>query len=208
MLINANERILFTGDSITDCGRSREFDWEMGSGYVSLAAAHLYANLASTELKIFNRGISGNQVSDLLGRFDTDLLALEPTVISILIGINEVWRRYDSNSPTTVETYEKNYRTLLEQIREKLDARIVLLEPFLLHVPEDRHKWREDLNPKIDAVRRLAVEFEAELLPLDGLFAQVCTQAPASYWAADGVHPSQAGHGLIAQAWLENAGLL
>ena len=84
----------------------------------------------------------------------------------------------------------------------------MLLEPFLLHVPPDRHKWREDLNPKIDAVRRLAVEFKTELLPLDGIFAQAATQAPAEYWAPDGVHPSEEGHALIARTWLENAGLL
>jgi acyl-CoA thioesterase I len=208
MLINPNERILFTGDSITDCGRSREDSTNLGSGYVTIAATRLQKSMPEAELKIFNRGISGNQVSDLLGRFDSDLLDLKPTVISILIGINEVWRRYDSNSPTTVETYEKNYRTLLGRIREKLDARIVLLEPFLLHVPADRHTWREDLNPKIDAVRRLAVEFQTELLPLDGIFAQAATQAPAAYWAPDGVHPSEEGHALIAQTWLENAGLL
>jgi acyl-CoA thioesterase-1 len=208
MLIKPNERILFTGDSITDCGRSREDSKLLGSGYAAMAAIRLQKSLGSDELKIFNRGISGNQVSDLLGRFDSDLLDLKPTVISILIGINEVWRRYDSNSPTSVETYEKNYRTLLEKIRAKLDARIVLLEPFLLHVPEDRHTWREDLDPKIDAVRRLAVEFQTELLPLDGIFAQAATQAPAAYWAPDGVHPSEEGHALIAQTWLENAGLL
>jgi lysophospholipase L1-like esterase len=208
MLINANERILFTGDSITDCGRSREDSTNLGSGYVAMVATRLQKNLPGAELKIINRGISGNQVSDLLGRFDSDLLDLKPTVISILIGINEVWRRYDSKKPTTVKTYEKNYRTLLEKIREKLDARIVLLEPFLLHVPADRHVWREDLNPKIDAVRRLAVKFQTELLPLDGLFAQAATQAPAEYWAPDGVHPSEEGHALIAQTWLENAGLL
>jgi acyl-CoA thioesterase-1 len=208
MLIKPNERILFTGDSITDCGRSREDSAQLGSGYVAIAAARLRASLGSDELKIFNRGISGNQVSDLLGRFDSDLLDLKPTVISIMIGINEVWRRYDSNSPTTVETYEKNYRTLLTRIREKLEARIVLLEPFLLHVPSDRHTWREDLNPKIDAVRRLAVEFKTELLPLDGIFAQAATQAPAAYWAEDGVHPTQEGHALIAETWLENTGLI
>ncbi len=77
----------------------------------------------------------------------------------------------------------------------------MLLEPFLLHVPEDRHGWREDLNPKIDVVRQLAIDFGAELLPLDGLFAQAATQAPPAYWAADGVHPTAAGHALIAETW-------
>ena len=207
MLINANDTILFTGDSITDCGRIREQKDNLGFGYAAFVAARLQTYLASPELKIYNRGISGNRASDLVGRIDADLLALNPTVVSILIGINDVWRRYDSNNPTSVEVFEQNYRNLLTQIQEKLEARVVLLEPFLLHVPEDRYAWREDLNPKIDAVRRLAVDFDAELIPLDGIFAKAATQAPAGYWAGDGVHPSAAGHSLIAEAWLENADL-
>jgi len=207
MLINATDRILFTGDSITDCGRVRTDANNLGFGYAAFIAARLQAYLAAPELQVFNRGISGNRAADLVGRIGPDLFDLKPTVISILIGINDVWRRYDSNSPTSAEIFEANYRTLLTGIREKLEARVVLLEPFLLHVPEDRYAWREDLNTKIDVVRELAIEFGAELIPLDGLFAKAATQAPPAYWAGDGVHPSAAGHALIAEAWLENADL-
>jgi lysophospholipase L1-like esterase len=209
MIIEPNDRILFTGDSITDSGRIRDQEYSLGlTGYPAFIAARLQAYLASPELKIFNRGIGGNRAKDLLGRIEPDLLALKPTVISILIGINDVWRRYDAaKDPTSAETFAQNYRAILEKISSELDARVVLLEPFLLHVPEDRYTWREDLNPKIDVVRKLAVEFGAELIPLDGLFAKMATQAPAEYWAADGVHPTAAGHALIAEAWLENADL-
>jgi lysophospholipase L1-like esterase len=207
MLIDINDRILFTGDSITDCGRVREDAQHLGFGYAALAGAHLQARLAAPRLKIFNRGISGNRVCDLLNRVEPDLLALQPTVVSIMIGINDTWRRYDSKDATEAKAFERDYRALLEKIAQNLKARIVLLEPFLLHVPEDRYAWREDLNPKIDVTRKLAVEFGAELLPLDGLFAQAATQAPAAYWAGDGVHPTAAGHALIAETWLENAGL-
>ena len=207
MLIDINDTILFTGDSITDCGRVRENADHLGFGYAALTAAHLQARLASPQLKIFNRGISGNRACDLLKRIEPDLLALKPTVVSILIGINDTWRCYDSKDPTEAKAFERDYRALLEKIAQHLKARVVLLEPFLLHVPEDRYAWREDLNPKIDVTRKLAVEFGAELLPLDGLFAQAATLAPAGYWAGDGVHPSAAGHALIAETWLENAGL-
>jgi acyl-CoA thioesterase-1 len=206
MLLNPDDRILFTGDSITDCGRDRNNADSLGNGYAHIAGAHLQARLASPAVKIFNRGISGNRVCDLLARVEADLLALKPTVVSILIGINDVWRRYDSNSLTEAKAFERDYRTLLEKIAT-IRARVVLLEPFLLHVPDDRYAWREDLSPKIDITRKLAIEFGAELLPLDGLFAQAATQAPAAYWAGDGVHPTAAGHGLIAETWLENAGL-
>jgi lysophospholipase L1-like esterase len=208
MVIQPDDIILFTGDSITDGGRSRTDPTFLGFSYPALAAAHLQARLAAPDIQIFNRGIGGNRVCDLLGRVNEDLLDLKPTVVSILIGINDVWRRYDRNDPTDAKSFEGDYRAVLEKIAEKLKARVVLLEPFVLHVPEDRFAWREDLNPKIDVVRKLAVEFGAELLPLDGLFAQAAAQAPAGYWAADGVHPTPAGHGLIAQAWLENAGVL
>lgn len=208
MLIDANDTILFTGDSITDSGRVRDNAMHLGGGYVSFIAARLQALLASPELKIYNRGIGGNRVRDLVGRVESDLLALKPSVVSILIGINDVWRRYDAaKDATDAKAFEKDYRILLEKIRDNLEARVILLEPFLLHVPDDRYAWREDLNPKIDVVRKLAVEFDAELLPLDGLFAQEAAQAPAAYWANDGVHPTAAGHALIAEAWLENAGL-
>jgi len=207
MLIDAHDTILFTGDSITDCGRDRANAGHLGFGYAFFIASRLQALLAAPDLKIYNRGISGNRVRDLLGRVDADLISLKPSVVSILIGINDTWRCYDSNNPTGADAFEKDYRTLLEKIRDHLDARVILLEPFLLHVPADRYAWREDLNPKIDVTRKLAVEFEAELLPLDGIFAQEAAQAPAAYWAADGVHPTAAGHALIAEAWLENAGL-
>jgi lysophospholipase L1-like esterase len=207
MIIDAHDRILFTGDSITDCGRDRANAESLGSGYASLTAAHLQARLAAPSLKIWNRGISGNRVRDLLGRVEADLLALKPTVVSILIGINDTWRRYDSGDATDAALFERDYRAFLEIITKQAKARVVLLEPFLLHVPADRFAWREDLNPKIDVTRQLALEFGAELLPLDGLFAQAATQAPPEFWAGDGVHPSAAGHALIAETWLENAGL-
>lgn len=203
MIIRPDDTLLFTGDSITDCGRQRDNPAHLGFGYAAFIAAQLQLRIASPELKIYNRGIGGNRVKDLLGRVGPDLLDLKPTVVSILIGINDTWRRYDANDATPADVYEKGYRTLLETIRGKLDARVILLEPFLLHVPADRHAWREDLNPKIDAMRRLALEFETEFLPLDGLFAQAATQAPPAYWAADGVHPTAAGHALIADAWLD-----
>ena len=207
MKLQPDDRILFTGDSITDCNRRGSPNQPLGHGYAQFAAARLTARFASPKLQILNRGISGNRVADLLARLDEDLLALQPTVVSIMIGINDTWRAFDSNNPTTTAGYENDYRTILTRIRRELKARVVLIEPFLLHVPDDRHMWRADLNPRIDAVRRLALEFGTDLLPLDGIFAQAATQAPPAFWAADGVHPTLAGHQLIADAWLRNAGI-
>jgi acyl-CoA thioesterase-1 len=207
MNLNSDDRILFTGDSITDGNRRADPNEPLGGGYAKLVAARLTARFASPKLQIFNRGISGNRVTDLLARVDEDLLALKPTVVSIMIGINDTWRAFDSNQATATASYEEDYRAILTRIRDELKARVVLIEPFVLHVPDDRHKWRSDLNPRIDAVRRLALEFATDLIPLDGLFAQAATQASPSFWAADGVHPTLAGHQLIADAWLRNAGI-
>jgi lysophospholipase L1-like esterase len=202
MRIKESDTILFTGDSITDCGRDRADPLSLGNGYAFILASRLQAKLRSPSLRIFNRGVAGDRVQDLEGRLETDILALQPTVVSILIGINDTWRRYDSGVRSQIRDFKTAYSHILRQVHEELESRIILLEPFLLPVPDDRRTWREDLNPRIDAVRELAVEHRAELLPLDGIFAAAATQAPASFWLPDGVHPSAAGHALIADAWM------
>ena len=120
---------------------------------------------------------------DLLNRWDDDCIDLKPDLVSILIGINDCWRRYDSNDPTSVEDFEKNYRKILTQIKENLDAQIVLCEPFVLPVPEDRKQWREDLDPKIQVVRNLSLEFNTFYVPFDGIFASACTRREPAFWA-------------------------
>jgi lysophospholipase L1-like esterase len=202
-IIKDNSIVLFQGDSITDCGRSRETDEDLGRGYPNMVAAWFSATYPEKNVKFINRGISGNRVKDLVGRWEEDCLSLKPSLVSILIGINDCWRRYDSNDPTSVEDFASGYRKILTQIQNNLDAQILICEPFVLPYPEDRKKWREDLDPKIQAVRELAREFNALYIPLDGLFAAACTKREPQFWAPDGVHPSQAGHALIAQAWLK-----
>jgi acyl-CoA thioesterase I len=167
-----------------------------------MVSASLAARFSEHNLRLINRGISGDRTRDLLDRWDTDCLDLKPTILSILIGINNVWRRYDSNDPTDTETFRTEYRELLRRARDGGVQQIVILEPFLLPVPEDRRSWRADLDPKITVCRDLASEFKAHYVPLDGLFNAQATRIPPEYWAPDGVHPSVAGHGLIAQSWL------
>jgi acyl-CoA thioesterase-1 len=195
--------VLFQGDSITDCGRNREADQDLGNGYALMASALFACKYPEKQVKFINRGISGNRVKDLQQRWQQDCLDLMPTWVSIYIGINDTWRRYDANEATSVEAYTQGYRDLIVQTKEKLDAKLILIEPFVLPVPEDRKRWREDLDLKINAVRELAREYNTLYVPLDGLFAQASTLAPPAYWAPDGVHPSPAGHALIAKAWLE-----
>ncbi len=203
-----NATILFQGDSITDCGRDYKNDDQLGLGYAKFVAAWYQMLCPEKNVTFINRGISGNRAGHLRDRWQKECIDLKPDVVSILIGINDVWRRYDSNDPTSVETYMDNYRAILTQVRDELGAQLILLEPFVLPTPEDRLTWREDLDPKIQAARALAREFDATYVPLDGLFAQACSRREASHWAEDGVHPSPAGHALIAQAWLQAVGAM
>ncbi|WP_169082407.1 SGNH/GDSL hydrolase family protein [Paenibacillus sp. PL91] len=204
--IQPGDIVLFQGDSITDTGRNRDNPSDLGRGYASMTAALFGSVYPERQVTFLNRGISGNRVRDLQARWQEDCVALQPSVVSIYIGINDCWRRYDRNDPTSAEQFERQYRDLLSRTKAELDARLIMIEPFVLPVPEDRKGWREDLDPKINVVRELAREFGAWLVPLDGLFAQASMTAPSSYWAPDGVHPSLAGHALIAKAWLQTVG--
>ena len=201
-LINDNALVLFQGDSITDAGRERYNSYSLGNGYAMIASAWFGALYPEKNVQFLNRGVGGDRTQDLESRWQKDCIALKPTWVSLMIGINDTWRRYDGWGATSAVAYEKSYRTLLEAVKTKLAARLILCEPFVLPVPADRARWREDLDPKIAVVRQLAREFHAILVPLDGIFAQASAQREPAFWAADGVHPSNAGHALIAQSWL------
>ena len=195
--------VLFQGDSITDADRARFYPDDLGRGYALMAAGWFAAREPERGAHFLNRGIAGDRVVDLLARWDDDCLALRPDLLSILVGINETWRAFDVGDPTPVDAFERSYHELLSRTREALPAtRLMLMEPFSLPVAPDREAWRADLDPKIQAVRRLAREFGALLIPLDGIFAQATARREATFWAEDGVHPTPAGHALIAQAWL------
>ncbi len=203
MIIKKGDTVLFQGDSITDCGRDRDSD-TLGAGYASFTAALFNSIYPELEVKFINRGISGNRAADLCKRWQEDCIDLKPDVVSILIGINDTWRAFDRNDPTTAEQYYDNYKEILTKTREKLgDIPIIIMEPFVMPHPEDRLAWRADLDPKIQKARQLAREFNAIYISLDGIFAQNSIAVHPSYWANDGVHPSAAGHMLIARHWLD-----
>lgn len=201
--LEQDAKVIFIGDSITDCNRNYENPADLGNGYVSMISAQFGLRYPNKQVRFLNRGISGNRVKDLQARWQEDCLALQPDWVSIYIGINDTWRRYDSNDPTTVEDFERGYRDLLVRAKEQLAPKFILVEPFVLPVAEGQADWRADLDPKIQAVRKLAREFGTYYVPLDGLFAGVGTRVDPAFWAPDGVHPSPAGHALIAEAWLK-----
>lgn len=201
--------ILFQGDSITDASRKRELPHHLGKGYVLMTAAKLQDQAPGKNLTLLNRGISGNRTKDLLARWQEDCISLDPDILSLFIGINNTWRRYDRDDPTPAQVFENELRALLERTFSEtrvIPEKTILLEPFLLDVPEGSKKhWFEDLGPKQEAVARAAAEFGTLFIPLQRIFADACVHAPAAHWAPDGVHPSPAGHQLITNAWLETS---
>lgn len=199
---NEGDLILFTGDSITDCERNRNDPASLGAGYVQMLAGQLEFEHPELNLRFRNTGISGDRTCDLLVRWDRDCIDLQPDWVSILIGVNNTWRRYDSNDPTPDDIFEAESRDLLDRVKTQTTARMVLCSPFLLHVDESVVRMREDLDPKIKILKTLAGEFDAIWVDFDAAFIAAQLRHIPSYWAEDGVHPSEAGHALMAETWM------
>ncbi len=202
-LIEPGSLVLFQGDSITDCHRNRTDINNLGLGYPLLVASMFSAFYPKHRVDFINKGISGDRTEDLVKRWQQDCIELKPDYVSIMIGINDVWRRYDENNPTSLESFTNNYRIILDRIVTDLKAKIIILEPFLLHTPKDRLLWREDLDPKRKALGELVKEYNTIYIPMDEIFQKAALQREPSFWCHDGVHPTHAGHGLIAKHWLE-----
>jgi lysophospholipase L1-like esterase len=198
------DTILFTGDSITDGGRREPATAPLGAGYVRMIADALTES--TDDLTIVNTGVGGNRAVDLESRWQFDVLDHRPDLLTIMIGINDTWRRYTDGTPTPAETFGDHYRDILTRSRAKLSGPIVLFEPFLVEVTDAQRSWREDLDPKIDVVRAAAQEFEAELIPTDALMSAAAREFGATSVTTDGVHPTEAGHRVLADAWLAVVG--
>ncbi|MBR4240701.1 MAG: phosphatase PAP2 family protein [Eubacterium sp.] len=202
-IIKDNMTILFQGDSITDCDRKREDLYNLGGGYPKYAAKYIKEKYPDYKLTFINKGISGDRSINLVERWKEDCIDLKPDFVSILIGINDTWRRYDSNDETTAAEYEKNFRYILEETKEKLGAKIMILSPFLIEVFPEQKQWREDLNPKIEIAKKLAREFGCIYVPLDEILAEKSLSTDKKLLSEDGVHPAEEGKKVIAKAYLK-----
>ncbi len=198
-----NMKILFQGDSITDAGRGRENPHELGGGYASYAAQFIKDEYPDKEFEFINLGISGNRAESLLERWQYDAIDINPDVISIMIGVNDTWHRSADKNWMPHEYFEDCYRQCLIAIKEKTKAKIIILEQFLCYT-EDKAFFRIDLDPKIQITRKLAREYADAFIPLDGIFDSetIRLKTAPTYWANDGVHPSEAGAKLIAKKYL------
>ena len=190
-------RMSFIGDSITDAGRDRTDPGSFGDGYVSLLAPELQAGGA----EVLNLGIAGDRAVDLAARWASDLMPTAPQVLTVYVGINDVWRRFDSDDPTPTEWFEQTLRALLASAVDAFGPVLILMEPYLLPVRDEQRGWLEELDEKRAAVRRLAVEFGAQLVPLHEVLTAAAEGRDAAELAPDGVHPFPEASRLIADAW-------
>lgn len=202
-----NDKFLFIGDSITESGRDILNPESLGDGFPLLIASHLFTSYPSLNLSFYNRGIGGDSLHDLVNRWEEDCLDLSPDIVTILIGINDTWNNMSRSHLFTKEEmddFETKYRYLLKSLYHRTDARVVLMEPFVIPYSKDRQNWRKDLDPRIDIVRKLARDYQTELIPLDGILnAKAINNRSIYYTEEDGVHPTVAGHAEIAKAWLK-----
>ena len=212
-MINATDTVLFQGDSITDCGRHRQADEPndpagLGAGYAHYAAAMLLADHNPVTLRAFNRGVGGDRIPDLIARWQRDALDLKPTVVSILVGINDIWHGLSGDPSRGVnrEDFEAQYRQLLTDTAETLPGvRFVIGEPFLTPtgyatmLPMD-----DELTARRATIRGIADDHGAVFVPYQSVFdAAMDRGVPAEHLAFDGVHPTMAGHMLMARAWYD-----
>ena len=200
------KKILFQGDSITDAGRSREYDENRGIGYPTLVSASLGFDRPD-EFEFINKGISGNRVIDLIARVKADIINLKPDYMSILIGINDVWHEFGSHNGIDTKRYEMYYNMLIEEVKEALpDIKIMILEPFVLKGTGTEENWdefRRGAEEKAAAAKRVAQKNNLLFVPLMEKFDEAIKKAPENYWLADGVHPTAMGHELIKREWLK-----
>ncbi|MBQ6716948.1 MAG: SGNH/GDSL hydrolase family protein [Clostridia bacterium] len=198
--------ILFQGDSITDAGRSRENDEWYGHGYPMIVAAEIMHDYPG-EFKAINRGIGGNRIVDLYARMKSDILNLKPDYLTILIGVNDVWHDFLENpNGVSNEKFLKIYDMLIEEIQSELkDIKIYILEPFVLKGFATEDNWdafRKGVYLRAESARIIAEKHDLSFIPLQNTFDRLSQTCPPAYWLIDGVHPSAAGHKVIANAVL------
>ena len=196
-------RILFQGDSITDAGRDKRNYHELGHGYPRYAAEALREAFPEKELEFINLGISGSRTGQLFDRLYPDAIALEPDVISILIGVNDIWHRHSHRIMTTDAQIELNYRCILSDLRRYTKAKIVMLSPYVLDT-DNKAEIKADVEKILPVIRSLAKEFADAYVPLDELFEEALKTQPApQYYSADGVHPNENGAAFIGKHYAE-----
>ncbi|MEV4415053.1 SGNH/GDSL hydrolase family protein [Catellatospora sp. NPDC049609] len=202
MIFEQGQRVVFIGDSITDCGR-RDHAAPYGNGYMSLVQAFVTAAHPELGLTWVNRGISGDTVRDLAARWETDVIEQRPDWLSVKIGINDVWRFFQDRADQAVPIgeYEATLRTLLADAVKRTGCRLILADPYLIESDRDDPQYTMTAA-YADVVKALAAEFGARHVPVQAAFDRALTTTTPADWAHDRIHPNLAGHAVIARAFL------
>ncbi len=206
------KRIVFWGDSITDCGRNRNDLYNLGEGYANLIRADLGYRCPG-EYEFMNHGIGGNRIVDLYARIKAGFLNWTPDYASILIGVNDTWHEIAYKNGIATAKFEKLYEMMLDEILEALpDIKLMLIAPFVLEgyntcnteeIPDRLERFRVDVAEKAAVTKKMAEKYNLPLIELQPAFDAALERAPAEYWAYDGVHPTVCGHEIIKRLWLE-----
>lgn len=207
--ITSQSKLLFIGDSITDVGR-RECKESIGNGYVRMVRDWLCARDPQNAPKVLNFGISGNKINDLAKRWQRDVIDQSPDVLSIYIGVNDVWHGLiPGREGTELNNFVAQYRELIDlAFGANPKLQLVLCEPSVLWLTEPVDA-DERIRPYAAAVHGLSRDFAAHAtVPLHQAFTRARRERPDIAWTTDGVHPTSTGHMLIANTWLTSCGLL
>ncbi|MGE4320707.1 MAG: SGNH/GDSL hydrolase family protein [Acholeplasmataceae bacterium] len=192
------KRLVCIGDSITDWNRDKSSFDDLGNGYVPIISKAL------KDVKVFNRGISGNKTTDLLLRWQEDLIDLKPDVVTILIGINEIWHHYAFGDIVLPEAFKNNYMKLIEWTKKECpDTEIILMTPFVFDVGVYEPIWQKDLEIEQDMVKEIARHFDLKCLDMQSILDSYLSQYQKLDILSDGVHPTQLGFSIIADHLLE-----
>lgn len=206
MKLKNGQTILFTGDSITDCGRTRPVGMQttgLGDGYVAFVDSLLATCYPEEHVRILNTGISGNRVIDLESRWQKDILNLKPDWLSVMIGINDVWRQFDNAfdpNQVTIKKFETVYRKLLTKTRPEIKG-LVLMTPYFIEINRN-DPMRSQMDTFSNVVKQLSTEFDAVFVDVQCAFDKYLLSRPSQSLCEDRVHPNKTGHMIIARAFL------
>lgn len=189
-------KIVFFGDSITDCERDRNDETSLGNGYVKVLADKLRPIYPETDIDLINKGISGNEVCDLLARVQTDVIDLKPDAVVIMIGINNTIHKFKYGKELNLAQFERDLTELLTKLKEA-GIVVIFLEPFLLPAP-DKLRMRKLFNDELEIIDRVASEMCDEFVAYDEMFNGIAQSIPYTEYSEDGVHPTHRGSRLIA----------
>ncbi len=211
MRLGTSQKLVMIGDSITDSGRARpvgEGPAGLGNGYVALVEALLTSSRPDLRVRVLNQGISGNTVRDLKARWRTDVLDLRPDWLSVMIGINDVWRQFDRplvpQAHVLIGEYEETLRDLCARTRPAVQG-LVLMTPFYIE-PHRGDPMRAQMDRYGQVVRRMAQEHDAVFVDTQAAFDLVLAHLYPAALAGDRVHPNLAGHMVLARAFLDAVG--